>query len=151
MIKHSIKTFEQLNTRELYQLIQLREKVFIVEQECYYLDADGKDDDSWHLMLHQDDELIAYLRILPPGISYQTPSIGRVVVDEKHRKKGYGIDIMKIAMDFLDEKYDMDITISAQMYLNKFYSNLGFENVGEEYLEDGIPHIKMIRVSQSLI
>jgi ElaA protein len=145
MIKHYIKTFEQLNTKELYQIIQLREKVFIVEQECYYLDADGKDDVSWHLMLHSGDNLIAYLRILPPGISYKTPSIGRVVVDNDYRKKGYAIDIMKIAMNFLDEKYNIGITISAQMYLNKFYSELGFKNVGEEYLEDGIPHIKMFR------
>jgi ElaA protein len=145
MISHFIKTFEQLSKTELYQIIHLREKVFIVEQECFYLDADGNDFDSWHLLLKEDDELISYLRILPPGISYDTPSIGRVAVDKKHRKKGYGLDIMKIAIEFLDQKYNMGITISAQTYLNKFYSDLGFKNVGDEYLEDNIPHIKMVK------
>jgi ElaA protein len=144
MIKLEIKTFEELNTKELYSIIQLREKVFVVEQECFYLDADGKDQDAWHLLYYDNGELAAYLRILPPNVSYETPSIGRVVVNPSFRSKGYGYEIMKIAIKFLREKYNQAITIGAQTYLNKFYKSFGFENVGEEYLEDDIPHITMV-------
>lgn len=145
MTSFQIKKFEDLTNAELYSIIQLREKVFVVEQECVYLDADGKDEKSWHLLFYNDETICAYLRILPANISFKTPSIGRVVVDENYRNKGYGVEIMKIAIDFLNKKFNAGITIGAQVYLNKFYQDLGFKNIGEEYLEDGIPHIDMFR------
>lgn len=144
----TIKTFGQLTTTELYEIIHLREKVFVVEQKCYYLDADNNDQNSWHLMLHIDNNLAAYLRILPPHTTYEYPSIGRVVVDESYRDRKLGRKIMEKAIDFLNEKYkDTTIKIGAQTYLNSFYKSLGFENNGEEYLEDGIPHIDMLLAS----
>jgi len=140
-----IKRFNELDINELYAIINLREKVFVVEQTCYYLDADYKDQESWHLMLHEGDELAGYLRILPPGVSHEYCSIGRVVVDENHRRKDYGKKIMKEAISFLHEKFPgQTIKISAQLYLNEFYKSLGFKNIGEVYLEDNIDHIAMI-------
>jgi ElaA protein len=140
-----IKSFSELNTDELYKIIHLREKVFVVEQKCYYLDADNNDQVSWHLTYNVDGILAAYLRILPPNTTYKYPSIGRVVVDERFRENKLGRKIMEEAIAFLKTKYpNLPIKIGAQIYLNKFYKSLGFENIGQEYLEDGIPHIDMI-------
>lgn len=140
-----IKLFEELNTDELYKIIHLREKVFVVEQKCYYLDADNHDQHSWHLLYYSNDTLAAYLRILPPNTTYTFPSIGRVVVDEEFRGKKLGRLIMTKAIEFLKQEYNnTQIKIGAQVYLNSFYQSLGFKNVGEEYIEDGIPHIHMI-------
>ena len=140
-----IKAFDELSTTELYQLINLREKVFVVEQKCYYLDADNNDQQSWHLLHYINGTLAAHLRILPPNTTYKQPSIGRVVVDKDFRKKNLGKEIMTEAIAFLNKKYiDTPIKIGAQTYLNTFYKSLGFSNEGQEYLEDGIPHIHMI-------
>ena len=140
-----IKSFDELSTTELYQLINLREKVFVVEQKCYYLDADNNDQKSWHLLHFINGTLAAYLRILPPNTTYKQPSIGRVVVDANFRKKNLGKQIMIEAIDFLNKRYiNTPIKIGAQTYLNTFYKSLGFYNEGVEYLEDGIPHIHMI-------
>jgi len=140
-----IKEFCELNTTELYQIIHLREKVFIVEQKCYYLDADNNDQESWHLLYLSDGVLAGYLRILPPNTTYEFPSIGRVVVDEKFRNKNIARKMMTEAINFLNEKYGKTrIKIGAQTYLNSFYKSLGFVNEGQEYIEDGIPHIHMI-------
>jgi len=140
-----IKTFDELTTTELYQIIHLREKVFVVEQKCYYLDADNNDQESWHLLYYSNNTLAAYLRILPPNTTYKQPSIGRVVVDKPFRKNNVAREIMTEAIKFIDDKYkNQEIKIGAQTYLNSFYKSLGFVNEGDEYLEDGIPHIHMI-------
>ena len=140
-----IKSFIELSTSELYQIIHLREKVFIVEQKCYYLDADNHDQKSWHLLYYSNNTLVAYLRILPPNITYNLPSIGRVVVDKEYRRKKLAKKIMIEAIGFINSKYDNSkIKIGAQVYLNSFYKSLGFKIVGNEYLEDNIPHIHMV-------
>ena len=139
--------FYRLNLDEFYEIMTLRQEVFVVEQNCPYLDADGKDPDAWHLMgLDKDGRLIAYTRILPKGISYKDYiAIGRVVTSPKVRKMGVGKEIMIASLDWCKNYFPNDnIKISAQTYLLDFYKNLGFEPVGEGYLEDDIPHIAMV-------
>ena len=139
--------FYQLNLDELYECMVLRQDVFVVEQDCPYLDADGKDREAWHLMgFDENQQLIAYTRLLPKGISYENyASIGRVVTAQNARKLGAGKKIMHASIEWCHRLFpNQKIKISAQTYLLKFYKNLGFEPVGEEYLEDNIPHIAMI-------
>ena len=124
----------------------LRQEVFVVEQNCPYLDADDKDREAWHLMgFDKNNTLIAYTRLLPKGISYEKyASIGRVVTAPKARKIGAGKNIMKASLDWCKQLFPLSpIKISAQTYLLDFYKNLGFTPVGEGYLEDDIPHIGM--------
>lgn len=140
-------SFYRLNLDEIYACMALRQEVFVVEQDCPYLDADGKDQDAWHLMgFDEEGDLLAYSRLLPKGISYEKyASIGRVVTSQKVRGKGVGITLMEASKKWCKQLFPNDpIKISAQTYLLKFYTNLGFESVGEEYLEDNIPHIGMI-------
>ena len=141
-----LKTFSELNTTELYNLLQLRAAVFVVEQDCVYQDLDGKDKKSWHVMGYESDELVAYTRIFAPGDYFEKASIGRVVVSPNHRGKSYGRNIMKASINIVEDLFGthQSICISAQFYLLRFYNELGFHQVGETYLEDGIPHIKMI-------
>ncbi len=140
------KTFQELTTNELYQLLQLRSEVFVVEQDCVYQDIDGKDDKALHVLGFKNDKLVAYTRIFKPGYYFDEASIGRVVVKENERKHQYGYDIMKASIDAIKNTYnETTIKISAQTYLKKFYNNLGFQEVGDGYLEDGIPHIGMIK------
>jgi len=141
-----IKTFKELTIYELYNLLKLRNEVFVVEQNCVYQDLDGKDLKSVHMFYENSNEVTAYLRVLPSGISYpDAPSIGRVVVCEKSRGQGLAKKIMEEAIKFIYSNYDDQyIKISAQEYLKKFYTSLGFEIVGKSYLEDDIPHILMI-------
>ena len=139
--------FYKLNLDDMYQTMSLRQEVFVVEQNCPYLDADGKDQDAWHLMgFDEADNLIAYTRLLPKGISYEKyASIGRVVTSPQGRGKGAGQAIMKASIDWCAQLFpNQPVKISAQTYLLKFYKNLGFEPVGEGYLEDDIPHIGMV-------
>ncbi len=139
--------FYQLNLDEIYQSMALRQEVFVVEQNCPYLDADGKDQDAWHLMgFDEANNLIAYTRLLPKGISYEKyASIGRVVTSPKARGEGAGKEIMTASIEWCAKLFpNQPVKISAQTYLLKFYKNLGFEPVGEGYLEDDIPHIGMI-------
>lgn len=125
--------------------MQLRQEIFVVEQNCPYVDADGKDLESVHVMVHEKKQLIAYARIVPPGISYKTPSIGRVVVHKDFRGKKYAYALMDVCVKETLRRYKADtITISAQLYLKTFYTRAGFNAVGEVYPEDNIPHIKMI-------
>ncbi len=141
-----IKSFSELSTAELYAILQLRSEVFIVEQNCVYQDIDNKDKDAYHLLLFKDNTLVAYTRIFKPGLYFSLASIGRVVVKKGERKYGYGKDIMSASIKYLHKKCNVDkIHISAQTYLIKFYNSLGFIVQGEEYLEDDIPHIKMIK------
>lgn len=138
--------FEYLSSFQLYQFMQLREKVFVVEQNCAYLDADGKDLVASHLMGWKNNHLIAYARLLPPGVSYQEASIGRFVTDESVRKAGVGKALMKMCIEALQHDFPgVGIRISAQEYLRDFYESFGFQQQGVGYLEDGIPHIEMLR------
>jgi ElaA protein len=139
-----IKTFKELNTTELYNILQLRSEVFVVEQDCVYQDIDFKDQKSLHVFASKNDKIIAYTRVFKPGDYFENSSIGRVVVADAERKHGFGHDLMKASIKAIKENYNADlITISAQKYLKKFYEAHQFIQVGEEYLEDGIPHIRM--------
>jgi ElaA protein len=142
------KTFETLTVQELYPILQLRSKVFVVEQNCPYLDMDDKDQKSIHLWAAAEagGPAIAYCRLLPPGVSYQECSIGRVVTDPDVRKNGSGRMLMQNAIAYIEREWQEPvIRIGAQLYLKAFYESLGFLQSSEEYLEDGIPHIEMIR------
>ncbi|MBT8254440.1 MAG: GNAT family N-acetyltransferase [Flavobacteriaceae bacterium] len=148
MLRTVIKNFSELSCQELYDLLQLRSEVFVVEQHCVYLDMDGKDEKAIHVLGFEDDKLVAYLRIFKPGDYYEETTIGRVVVKKKMRSKGYGYDIMKASIKAVETKINSQkITVSAQTYLRKFYNELGFIEQGEEYMEDDIPHIRMTRLS----
>jgi ElaA protein len=138
------KHFSALTPHELYAILQLRSEVFVIEQQCFYLDADDKDQDSYHIMMWENDLLAGYTRLLPAGVSYDTPSIGRVVIAPKMRAKGIGRVLMRQSIDILYSLWGKTtITIGAQYYLRDFYSSLGFRRGSDIYLEDGIEHIKM--------
>lgn len=138
------KNFGELGSQELYAILKLRSEVFVVEQDCVYLDTDNKDQQSFHLCGWDKNELIAYARILPPGLAFEEASIGRVVTDPGHRKTGAGRELMQLAIEkTLDQFGVSEIRIGAQSYLLSFYTSLGFIISGPEYLEDGIPHIEM--------
>ena len=142
------KHFKELSTTELYNIIKLRIEVFSVEQNCPYQDADGRDFDSWHLMIHDsNNNLIAYSRLLPKGVAYPDYcSIGRVVTSQSVRKQGMGKLLMHKSIDQAKALFgNTPIKISGQAYLRKFYTELGFVANGEEYMEDHIPHIAMVK------
>jgi ElaA protein len=146
MLDIKTKKFSELKTQELYDLLQLRAEVFVVEQDCVYQDVDGKDQKALHVLGYNNNQLVAYTRIFKPGDYFSESSIGRVVVKENERQHKYGYDIMKASIQAIENYYNMKtIKISAQTYLRKFYNNLGFNEIGEEYLEDGIPHVAMIK------
>jgi len=146
MLDIKVKSFEAINTTELYELLQLRSEVFVVEQDCVYQDIDGKDQKALHVLGYKDDNLVAYTRLFKPGDYFEEASIGRVVVRANQRQHKYGYDIMNASIKTIKDSYNQTaIRISAQTYLKRFYNNLQFKEVGEEYLEDGIPHINMIR------
>lgn len=140
------KKFEELTTPELYCILNLRSQVFVVEQNCVYLDTDGKDASSYHFCGWLHNQLVAYCRLLPPGIAYtQLASIGRVVTHPAHRNDGYGKIMMTKAIEKTYEIFKVStIKIGAQQYLIKFYSNLGFRVTSDSYMEDGIPHVEMM-------
>lgn len=145
-MKIEIKRFDELDIIDLYGLLQLRSEVFVVEQNCVYQDMDGKDKNAIHVLGKDKEKIVAYLRIFGPGDYFKTASIGRVVVAEKSRKKGYAKKIMNSAIAFVEGYLKENvIMLSAQTYLFNFYEELGFKRRGEEYLEDGIPHVKMVR------
>ena len=139
-----VKSFSELTTIELYKILQLRSEVFVVEQDCVYQDIDFKDQKAMHVIGFKNDQIIAYTRIFKSGDYFKEASIGRVVVDAKERKYGYGHDLIKASITAINNSFNTHkITISAQVYLKKFYESHGFIKIGEEYLEDGIPHIQM--------
>lgn len=141
-----LKNFDELTNQELYAILQLRNEVFIVEQNCIYPDVDNKDQPAVHLMCFEEEILMGYARILPPGISYPDPAIGRVVTAQSVRKKNIGKELMVRSIKACINLYgNTDITLSAQLYLKKFYESFDFKTIGEKYLEDGIEHIKMTR------
>ncbi len=131
---------------EWHRVLALRAQVFVVEQNCAYQDPDGKDVVSYHLLMESGEELVAYARLVPPGVSYPEAAIGRVVTSQTVRGKGWGKALMEMAIAQTQKKFEVnEICISAQSYLLKFYNDLGFVAEGEEYLEDDIPHWKMRR------
>ena len=140
------KKFGDLTASELYNIIRLRNEVFVVEQDCVFQDADDKDISSFHLTGYRGAELVAYTRLVPPGIAYEEPSIGRVVVKSAWRKSGYGKRLMEVSITVCEELFGRrTIKIGAQLYLERFYNSLGFKRTGAVYDEDGIEHIYMIR------
>jgi len=142
----TIKKFNELTPQELYDILQLRSEVFVVEQDCVYQDLDNKDQDAFHVLGVLDNEIVAYARIFKPGDYFLESSIGRIVVKKEFRKFQYGYKLVENSIQFIENNLQQNtILISAQSYLTKFYNSLGFIRVGEEYLEDGIPHIKMLK------
>ncbi|MCL4112840.1 UNVERIFIED_CONTAM: hypothetical protein GTU68_005525 [Idotea baltica] len=141
-----VKTFEEISKEELYEILQLRSEVFVVEQDCVYQDLDGKDKKALHVLGKKNGRFAAYSRIFRPGDYFSEASIGRVVVKKSERKHSYGQIIMKASIEAIHEIFnESSIHISGQLYLKIFYESLGFKQVGEEYIEDGIPHIAMIK------
>lgn len=146
MLNLRIKTYKELTIDELYDLLQLRSEIFVVEQACVYQDIDGKDKKALHVLGYKQDQLVAYTRIFKPNDYFEYASIGRVLVKAGERHLKYGYAMMQASIDAIEERYQTNIIkISAQTYLKRFYNNLGFEQVGEPYLEDGIPHMAMVR------
>lgn len=140
-----IKNFEELTNQELYKIIEARINIFVVEQNCPYHECDNKDQDSFHLFYQDQDQIAAYLRIIPPGLSYPEASIGRVLVKKDYRRQGLGLEQMQQAISFIKNNLDVEkIRISAQEYILDFYKNLGFEVISDRYLEDNIPHYEML-------
>ena len=138
------KEFNELSLDDLYAILNLRQKVFVLEQDCPYIDADYSDQDAFHLLGYKDNDLIAYLRAFKPGIKYEGSSLGRIVTEINSRGLGVGKKIIKEGVKFLRKEYpDNEIIISAQHRLEDFYIDLGFTSRGEVYLEDDIDHIQM--------
>ena len=146
------KSFDRLTVNDLYDVMQLRLAVFVVEQQCWYQDADGLDASCVHLLGRlPSGELACYLRIVPPGLKYAEPSIGRVVVNSHFRGSGIGRALMTRGIEITEATYPtFGIRLSAQKYLERFYQSLGFISEGDDYLDDGIPHVEMYRAKSSL-
>lgn len=145
----SIKKFQELSNEELYQVMKARVDIFVVEQACSYPELDNQDQTAIHYFLKINNEIAAYIRMLPSGAKYEEASIGRVLVVEKHRGQGYAGELMQKAINYILEEWgETKIKIQAQVYLEKFYGNLGFKAISDSYLEDGIPHIDMVLVGK---
>ncbi|HET9278395.1 MAG TPA: GNAT family N-acetyltransferase [Flavitalea sp.] len=145
-IHWTCKPFKQLSPGELYAILQLRNEVFVVEQNCVFQDADDKDQESWHLMAWIDKRLMGYTRLVPAGISFPEASIGRVVTFPNMRKSGIGKKIMEKSVDMINVLWEKQpIRIGAQLYLKKFYESFGFQQSSDVYMEDNIEHVQMIR------
>jgi ElaA protein len=145
-IQWKIKPFEALTVNELYDLLKLRSEIFVVEQNCVYLDLDGKDKIALHLYGEFEGNIVAHARLFKAGISFDNASIGRVVVDVSYRYRKLGHDLMREAIAGIQLHFkESKITIGAQLYLKKFYESHGFVQISEMYLEDDIPHIDMVR------
>ena len=141
-----VKKFSELNLTELYDILQLRSEVFVVEQDCVYQDIDGKDAEALHVIGFKDGKVVAYTRCFKPGYYFEEAAIGRVVVKDSERKYGYGHKIMNASDKAIQDHFNTsNIKLSAQQYLIKFYQSHGYSTTGEGYLEDGIPHIAMIK------
>jgi ElaA protein len=139
------KTFDDLSNHALYAVLKLRLDVFSIEQQCIYQDLDNRDQEALHMLGWQGEELVAYQRLLPPGLDYPESSIGRIVINMEARGHNLGKEMVQRGMDFaLGTWPGNDIRINAQAYLRKFYMNLGFEPLTEEYIYDGIPHLEML-------
>jgi len=141
-----IKSFEEITTSELYEILKARVNVFVVEQNCPYPDLDDYDQQALHLWAEQDQKVVAYCRIFNKGIKYPETSIGRVLTTEKGRGKSFGKQLIQYAVEIIENRFHTsEIRISAQDYLLRFYSGFGFEDTGKKYLEDNLPHTEMLR------
>lgn len=139
------KKFHELTVNELYQLLKLRADVFVVEQNCVYPDIDNYDQDSLHIFYIQQEELIAYCRVVPSG-KYEEVSIGRVIVRKDYRGTGLAQELMKQALAAVNQQFGLQpIRLCAQAHLQSYYGAFGFETISEEFLEDGIPHVYMMK------
>ncbi|MDQ6757815.1 MAG: GNAT family N-acetyltransferase [Bacteroidota bacterium] len=144
-IKWVCKTFDELTPHELYSILQLRNEVFIVEQNCVYQDCDDKDQQSYHIMGWDESKLLAYTRVMPAELSFEVASIGRVVTSPSIRRNKIGKELMIRSIEYLYELFgNVPIKIGAQLYLKQFYESLGFVQTSDIYLEDGIEHIEML-------
>ncbi|NMA84408.1 MAG: GNAT family N-acetyltransferase [Epulopiscium sp.] len=140
-----IKRFNDLSNEELYRILQLRNQVFIIEQNCPYLDCDEKDFNAHHLFLEDEGQIAAYARILGKGVNYEEMCISRVVVNPIYRRQKLGVQLMTQAINFIENHFkETSIRISGQAYLLDFYQDLGFKRVSDEYLEDNIPHFEFL-------
>ena len=141
------QSFNELSASQLYAILQLRIAVFSVEQNCVYQDADNKDLTSYHFMGWDNEKLIAYTRLLPPGLAYTEPSIGRVVTSPAASGSGIGRELMLLSIEQIKKLFgERPVKIGAQLYLKKFYTSLGFQQTSDIYLEDNIEHIEMVRL-----
>jgi len=141
-----LKRFDQLSLTELYQILKSRVDIFVVEQECPYPEIDGIDPDCLHLFKKDQNQIVAYARLVPKGILDPDPMIGRIIVGNEYRKLGYGRALLNQAISVItDQWHEKEIKLQGQVYLRDFYRSLGFKEVSEPYLEDGIPHVDMIR------
>jgi ElaA protein len=152
MLTWQCSPFDELSNKVLYAILKARQQVFIVEQNCPFLDADDVDQHCLHLLAwaiqDANHSVAAYARLVPPGIKYIEPSIGRVITAAEFRGQGLGKELMHRAVQAMDERYPgLTIRIGAQQYLEKFYSGFGFVTASPTYIEDGIPHIEMVRKS----
>ena len=150
MLAWQCSPFDELSTKALYAILKARQVVFVVEQNCPFLDADDVDQHCLHLLGWQvqgsTNALAAYARLVPPGVKYGEPSIGRVITSPEFRGQGLGKELMQRAVQAMDELYPgLAIRIGAQHYLERFYSGFGFVTVSPTYIEDGIPHVEMVR------
>ena len=146
ILKWKIKRFNELSLEELYSSLKLRSRVFVVEQNCVYQDIDGKDQKALHLLGEFEHEIVAYARLFKAGDYFENASIGRVVIHPEYRSKKWGHQMMQQAIAGVEDHFNTkQITISAQLYLKKFYESHGFLQTSEMYLEDDIPHIEMKR------
>ena len=140
------QSFDELATASLYAILQLRAEVFVLEQQCLYQDVDGKDPRAHHVSAWDGEHLVAYARVLPPGVSFDEASIGRVVTSPRHRSIGAGRDLVARSIEACERVFGAQpIRIGAQSHLQRFYGSFGFAPCSAEYVEDGIPHIDMLR------
>jgi ElaA protein len=152
MLTWQCSPFDELSNRALYAILKARQLVFVVEQNCPFLDADDVDQQCRHLMgwsVRDSVEILAaYARLVPPGVKYPEPSIGRVITSPEFRGQSLGKELMRRAVQAMDDLYPgLAIRIGAQQYLERFYSAFGFLTVSPTYIEDGIPHVEMVRQS----
>jgi ElaA protein len=146
-VQWMLKKFSELDPYQLYAILQLRSEVFVVEQNCVFQDADDKDQDSYHLSGYYQNKLVAYTRLVPPGLIYKEISIGRVVTSPAVRRAGAGKLLMEASINKAYELFGTNpIKIGAQLYLRKFYEGFGFRQISDTYVEDGIPHIYMLKM-----
>ncbi len=136
--------FSSLSATQLYEILKLRQEIFVVEQQCIYLDTDDLDQDAWHMMLWDDDKLVSCARVFTRDKELKMVQIGRVVTDKEYRGRGCALAVMQKAIEIAQDIYHaQQIYLEAQTYAIPFYEKLGFEVTSEEFLEDGIPHVRM--------
>ncbi len=142
-----VKRFDELDNRELYEILKTRVSVFVVEQNCPYPEADGRDEEAIHVWFQDEDRILAYLRVMDRGVESEDVSIGRLLTTR--RREGLGTAILKEGIRVAEECFHADrIYLEAQVYAKGLYEKQGFETISGEYLEDGIPHVKMLRIKK---